>query len=411
MAPAIGVMNEIDKIKEVDEEKRGRRALTRSIGLARRQFDPPEVLRFQPGHRIHLFSRGRMAFEAMLEAIDGAKQFIHLETYILRADETGRRVISHLAARAEAGVSVRLIFDALGSRGLDRSALGPLEEAGGTVAEFNPPSQWLWRFRPRQRDHRKILLVDGRVGFLGGLNIADEYVAEDSEGPTWRDAHLRLEGPTLTELEALFIENWFRCGGESFEWRSLFDHERLVNGDRCVAILADGPSYRRRRMRSFFLEELRRAKSHVLLVSPYFAPGSKVLDALSEASDRGVRVELLLAGHTDHPLLRRAVREIVPKLLRRGVLVFEDPRRMMHAKLAVFDDALAVIGTSNLDRQSLHHSCEVNAVIDGQKEAKWILEHFGTDVLDVCPIDRAVLAKRSFVTRWIDKAAVLWARI
>jgi len=347
----------------------------------------------------------------MLEAIDGASHTIHLETYILRADETGRRVISRLEARAAAGVSVRLIFDSVGSHGLDRRALAGLERAGARIVEFNPPSQWLWRFRPRQRDHRKILLVDGRVGFLGGLNIGDEYVAEDAEGPTWRDAHIRLEGPALTELQALFVENWFRCGGESFEWRSLLAPEGAARGDRSVAILADGPMYRRRRMRSFFLDELRRAKTHVLLVSPYFAPGPKVLDALAEASDRGVCVELLLAGYSDHPILRRAVRVFIPRLISRGVRVFEDPRRMMHAKLAVFDDSLAVVGTSNLDRQSLVHSCEVNAVIEGDETAKWILDHFGTNVLDVRPIDRAFLERRSLLTRWIDRAAAAWARV
>jgi cardiolipin synthase len=347
----------------------------------------------------------------MIEAIDDARQTIHLETYILRADETGRRVISHLEARAAAGVSVRLIFDAVGSHGLDRRTLANLERAGARIVEFNPPSQWLWRFRPRQRDHRKILLVDGRVGFLGGLNIGDEYVAEDADGPTWRDAHIRLEGPALTELQALFVENWFRCGGESFEWHSLVTPEVATSGDRSVAILADGPTYRRRRMRSFFLDELRRAKSHVLLVSPYFAPGPRVLDALAEASDRGVRVELLLAGHSDHPILRRAVRAFIPRLISRGVRVFEDPRRMMHAKLAVFDDSLAVVGTSNLDRQSLVHSSEVNAVIEGHEVAKWILDHFGTNVLDVRPIDRAFLERRSLLTRWIDRAAAVWARL
>ena len=164
-------------------------------------------------------------------------------------------------------------------------------------------------------------------------------------------------------------------------------------------------------MRSFFLDELRRAKSHVLLVSPYFAPGPRVLDALAEASDRGVRVELLLAGHSDHPILRRAVRAFIPRLISRGVRVFEDSRRMMHAKLAVFDDSLAVVGTSNLDRQSLVHSSEVNAVIEGHEAAKWILDHFGTNVLDVRPIDRAFLERRSLLTRWIDRAAAVWARL
>jgi cardiolipin synthase len=347
----------------------------------------------------------------MLSAIEGAREHVHLETYILRADETGRRLLACLAERARSGVSVRVIFDAVGSHGLDRRALDELTSAGADVVEFNPPSSWLWRFKPRQRDHRKILLVDGRIGFLGGLNIGDEYVHEDADGPTWRDAHVRLEGPALVELQALFLENWFRSGGESFEWRTLVAGDFAAEGDRSVAILADGPSYRRRRVRSFFLDELQRAESHVLLVSPYFAPGLRVLDALEEASERGVRVELLLAGYSDHPILRRAIREVVPRLLKHGVQVFEDPRRMMHAKLAVFDDTLAVVGTSNLDRQSLDHSCEVNAVFEGPDTAQWVLQHFGTNVLDVTPIDQPLLKRRRFWTRWIDRTAAFWARL
>lgn len=348
----------------------------------------------------------------MLEAIDGARDHIHLETYILRTDETGRELLAHLEARAKAGVAVRLIIDALGSRTLDRRALVGIKTAGASVVFWNPPARWLYRFKPRQRDHRKILIVDGRVGFMGGLNIGDEYVDEDAGGkPTWRDAHIRLEGPALTELQALFVENWFRSGGESFEWRTLVAPRPEDLGDRSVAILADGPTYPRRRMRSFFLDELARATSHVLLVSPYFAPGPRVLEALEKASDRGVRVELLLAGHSDHPMLRRAVRAFIPPLVERGVRVFEDPHRMMHAKLAVFDQALAVVGTSNLDRQSLHHSCEVNAVIEGGEATKWIIDHFGTDVMDVSPIDQALLERRSLVTRWIDRAAAFWARL
>ncbi len=383
----------------------------REGGPLRAERGPREILRFQPGHRLTLFHRGREAIGAMLEAIEAAERHVHLETYILRADETGRRVLAALEGRARAGVGVRVIFDAVGSRGLDRRALARLRGCGAEIAEYNPPSRWLWRFRPRQRDHRKLLIVDGRVGFLGGLNLGDEYVAEDEGGPTWRDAHLRIEGPALTELQALFLENWFRCGGESFAWRPLLTGELEAHGGRSLAILADGPMYRRRRLRSFFIEELGRARQHVLLVSPYFAPGRRVLDALGAAGERGVRVELLLAGHSDHPVLRRAARVIVPRLLARGVRVYEDPHRMMHAKLAVFDGGLSVVGTSNLDRQSLEHSCEVNAVIEGPEVAKWILEHFGTNVLDVTAVDRALLEKRSLATRLIDRIAAFWARL
>ena len=377
----------------------------------RAQEAPKEILRFQQSQAVELFDRGRDAIDAMLEAIDGAQLFIHLETYIFRADATGQRFLTRLEAKARAGVPVRLIYDAVGSRGLDRTLLRRLTGAGVEIADFNPPSRWLWRFRPRQRDHRKILLVDGHVGFLGGLNIGDEYAMEDESGPTWRDAHVRLRGSALSELQALFLENWFRSGGESFEWRTLLTTEVEPTGEQSVAILADGPSYRRRRVRSFFIDELRRAKTHVLLVSPYFAPGAKVMDALAEASERGVLVEILLAGYSDHPILRRAVRGIVPRLLSRGVRVFEDPHRMMHAKLAVFDESLAVVGTSNLDRQSLDHSCEVNAVFQGPRVGKWIREHFGTNVLDVTPIDEALLARRRFWTRWIDRFATLWAKL
>jgi len=377
----------------------------------RLQSGPREILRFQPDHRIELFHRGSETLESMLEAIGSAREHVHLETYILRSDESGRRILDALEARARDGVAVRIIFDAVGSYRLDRQALAGLSRAGAEILRFNPPSRWLWRFKPRQRDHRKILLIDGRIGFLGGMNIGDEYVHEDLNGPTWRDAHARLEGPALVELQALFLENWFRSGGESFDWRSLVTGSSEVDGDRSVAILADGPMYRRRRLRRFFVDELQRAESHVLLVSPYFAPGSRVLDALEAASERGVLVELLLAGHSDHPLLRRAVREFIPRLLKHGVKVYEDPRRMMHAKLAVFDDSLAVLGTSNLDRQSLDHSCEVNAVFEDPQTSKWILEHFGTNVHEVVPIDLATLERRRPWTRWADRAAAYWARL
>lgn len=384
---------------------------TAALGPKSLSKGPHEILRFQAGHRAVPFHRGREAIDAMLAAIENAQHSIHLETYILRSDATGQRLLSCLEERARAGVSVRLIIDAVGSRQVDHRALLRLTEAGGEFVEFNPPSSWLWHFRPRQRDHRKILIVDGTIAFFGGLNIGDEYVDEDQDGPTWRDAHVRIEGPAVGELQALFVENWFRSGGTSFDWRSLIATRFDASGHLSVAILADGPMLRRRRVRRFFVDELSRAKSHVLLVSPYFAPGARVLDALEAASDRGVRVELLLAGYSDHPVYRRAAREVVPRLLRHGVRVFEDPNRMMHAKLAVFDDNLAVIGTSNLDRQSLDHSCEVNGVFEAPELAKWIMQHFGPDILDVRPIDLELLARRSLWTRLIDRIAVLWARV
>ncbi len=370
-----------------------------------------EILRYRGGHRVALHHEGAVVFGEMEAAIAAAVDHVHLETYILRTDGVGTRLLDALAERARAGVAVRVVYDALGSRGLDATRVARYAAEGIEFAEFNPPSRWFWRFRPRRRDHRKLLLVDGRVAFLGGLNIGDEYASGGPDGRPWRDAHLGLEGPQVAELEALFVESWFRSGGSSFDWRKLVATESEADGDASVAILADGPSYRRRRVRDFFVDELQHARSRVLLVSPYFAPGARVLDALAAARDRGVEIDLVLAGHTDHPILRRAARAICPRLVRHGVRVYEESHAMVHAKLAAFDDRIAVVGTSNLDRQSLQHSCEVNAVFAGSDVPKWIHEHFGPDGRALDPVRDPREEARRWLDPWLDRWATFWAQL
>ena len=373
-------------------------------------MSPREILRFRAGHRVALYDEGTAAFVAMEDAIAEAKEHVHFETYILRTDRLGRRMLDLLARRAREGVAVRVIYDAVGSRGIDRRLLSSYAADGIEFESWNPPARWLWRFRPRERDHRKLLLVDGRIGFLGGLNVGDEYVGGGRDRLPWRDAHVRLEGPGLNELEAIFVESWFRVGGPSFDWRPGVAREPEGGGEHDVAILADGPSYSRRRMRDFFLDELARAESHVLLVSPYFAPGPRVLDAIEAASDRGVAIELVMAGRTDHPLMRRAARVLSARLIERGVRVFEEPSAMMHAKLAAFDDRMAVVGTSNLDRQSLRHSCEVNAIFAGPEVPAWIRGNFGPARPGLTELEAPTRGRGPL--RWIaDRWAMFWAEL
>ena len=173
------------------------------------------ALRFTEGNRVELYDTGRAGLQAMLAAIECAEQRIHLETYILRSDQIGREFLAALTERAAEGVEVCLLYDAVGSLGLDESALEPLRAAGGEVVAFNPLFAWL-RVPVRRRDHRKILVVDGRVAFMGGLNIGDEYVSglgPVKTGEPWRDAHVRIEGPCVRDLEAVFLESWFRADG------------------------------------------------------------------------------------------------------------------------------------------------------------------------------------------------------
>lgn len=368
------------------------------------------ALRFTEGNRVHAFDNGADGLDAMLAAIQAATSRVHLETYILRSDATGRRFLEVLGERARAGVHVRLLYDALGSRSLDRRALVPLQRAGAQVAAFNPPTRWLPRFAPRRRDHRKILTVDGRLAFVGGLNLGDEYAARDGHEPDWRDAHLRVEGPVVRDLDAVFLESWFRADAGDLAWDALLGEEPAPAGDTRCAVLADGPVYRRRRMRDLLISALDEAERRVLLVSPYFAPGWRVLAALERAGERGIEVDLLMAGRTDHPLLRRGAHATVQRLADRGVRVFEDVQRMMHAKVAVFDEDFAIVGTSNLDRQSFDHSYEVNVILEGVEVANEVRQRFSRDLPRARRVDRA-LEQRGLLERLVDSICALLVRL
>ena len=373
-----------------------------------RQLVQVHRIRFSEGNRVQLFETGREGLAAMLEAIREAGHSIHLETYILRSDGTGRRFLDALCERARAGVEVRLLYDALGSRGIEREALEPLRSTGAEIVAFNPWMGMHPRFAPRRRDHRKILVIDGEIGFTGGVNIGDEYGEQaPASEPGWRDAHVRIEGPAVRDLGAVFLESWFRADGPALPWSDLLALEPPARGEVRCAVLPDGPAYRRRRMRDLLVSGLESAKREAKLESPYFAPGRRVLEALSAASRRGIKVELILAGKSDHPILRRASRSILPRLLRCGVRVYEYHASMMHAKTAVFDDEWAVIGTSNLDRQSFEHSYEVNLVIDGEEVATQLSARFERDLGVARVVDEAELARRGLVERALDRLAAL----
>jgi cardiolipin synthase len=364
------------------------------------------ALRFSDGNRIELYTTGRDGLHAMLAAVERAERRIHLETYILRADQIGREFLALLTERSADGVEVRLLYDAIGSFGLDEAALEPLRAAGGEAVAFNPVMRLWPRFAPRRRDHRKILVVDGAVAFMGGLNIGDEYVSglgRPEPGKHWRDAHVRVEGPCVRDLEAVFLESWFRADGPALAWHSLLEHEPARVGHVRCAVLPDGPTYRRRRTRELLIEALENAESEVRVVSPYFAPGRRVLEALGAASARGVRVSLLLAGsRTDHPSLLRATRAVLPRLLECGVRVFEYDAAMMHAKLACFDTHWCAVGTSNLDRQSFEHSYEVNLIVADADVTKRASALFDADAALAREVSLESLGRRSVLERVLD---------
>jgi cardiolipin synthase len=377
----------------------------------RRLLRAPDV-RLTRGNAVHLYTDGGAGLAAMLEALGAARRRIHFETYIFRSDATGRRFASVLGERARAGVEVRLLVDALGARGLDPALSGELRGCGADVVLFNPLTRLLPRWAPRRRDHRKILVVDGEVAFTGGLNVGDEYAL----GPLWagrrvpwRDLHVGVRGPAVRMLEAVFLESWFRADGPDRPWLDFGGEAATAAGDQALAVLADGPTYHRRRVRDLLIAALERTRRRALLATPYFVPGRSLRRALERAAERGVEVELLTAGYSDHPSLVWASHALLPRLLEQGVRAFEVERSMMHAKVAVFDEETALLGTSNLDHQSLHHSYEVNLIAEGGSLPQQLAEQLGTELAEARPLAAEALARRSLPVRIRDRLAALVA--
>jgi cardiolipin synthase len=407
---------------EGEERRRGAGERLRS-GLRRHGVIPrPAALRkllrasdvrFTRGNQVVLFRDGRSGLDAMLAAIQGARRRIHLESYILRADGIGQRFLGALASRARAGVEVRLLFDGVGSRGLAQAALAELRKAGGDAVAFNPLGRIWPRWAPRRRDHRKILIVDDAVGFMGGLNIGDEYHLGTPAGAgrrvPWRDAHLQIRGPAVTLLDAVFLESWFRADAPDHPAAMVPAAIADEPGGEVLGLLPDGPTYHRRRLRDLLIRALERARVRACFVTPYFIPDTRLRRALAAAAARGVRVDVLIAGWSDHPVLRWAARARLPELLAQGVRVYEFETAMMHAKLAVFDQRWAVVGTSNLDRQSLQHSYEVNLLIEGGALPQELAQLVDEDLAAARPVTQASLSARLWWTRLRDRGAALLA--
>jgi cardiolipin synthase len=408
-------------------ESQGRRRRARDrlrAGLRRHGLIPrPAELRrrlrardlhFTRGNALELFRDGASGLAAMRAAIAAARHRVHLETYILRSDATGLSFLAALEERARAGVEVRVLFDAVGSRGIDPEALEPLRRAGADVLAFNPLSRLYPHWAPRRRDHRKILVVDGRVAFTGGLNLGDEYAegADFGHGRTgpWRDVHVRVEGPAVGLLEAVFVESWFRADGPDRPWTELHGPGPVPGGQASVAVIPDGPTYHRRRMRELLMALLEGARERAQFATPYFVPGRGLRAALRTAVERGVEVELLIAGASDHPMLRWAAHALLPPLVERGVRVHEFATAMMHAKAAVFDGHVAVLGTSNLDRQSLEHSYEVNLVVEGGGLPADLSRLLAEDAASSPQLSLEVLVRRSWLRRARDRLAAFLLR-
>jgi cardiolipin synthase len=318
----------------------------------------PDTLR--PGNRVRLLRDGREAYPRMLEAIHAARRSVLLEMYTFAEDPIGRRFAAALAERAKAGVDVRLIYDGLGSRSATREFFGAMRSEGIRVMEFHPLWGGFRGFRYRRRDHRKLLVVDGRTAFVGGLNVSREYASEADGGLGWRDTQAEIEGPVVQDLAGTFLDLWLHDRPRE---QLAMEAPAAVEGGTPVCVLSSHRFRQRWEIGKHYRWAINHARKRIWIASAYFLPSARFRRGLRKAVARGVDVRLLVPRHSDFPPVLLAAQRLFASYLRWGIRIYEWPGNMMHAKTAVVDGAWSTVGSYNLDRLSLIANYELAAVV------------------------------------------------
>lgn len=375
------------------------------------------------GNKVELLIDGPTTYSAMFSAIEAAKDHINMETFIIENDEIGQRFVDLLTRKQRSGVQVNLIYDSVGSLNTPKEFFAPLKESGGNVLEFNPvnPLKARKSWQVTQRDHRKLLIVDGQIAFVGGINISSVYSSgsrgsksSETSKPSkdkqpWRDTHMRMAGPVVSEFQKLFMATWGQQKGEPLVSKNYYP-EITSKGNEIVRAIGSSPEEPYSQIYSTLLSAINSAETQIFLTNAYFVPDPQMLAALKDAVNRGVDVRLLLPEKTDSFLVLHASRAYYDELLSANIKIYARQDALLHAKTAVIDGVWSTIGSTNLDWRSFVNNQEINAVILGQGFGTQMQVMFEKDLESSKVITLETWRKRSLSARIKEKAARLWAR-
>jgi cardiolipin synthase len=325
----------------------------------RRTLDVMLGFAILPGNRVEALVNGDRIFPSMLEAIRGARKSITFETYIYWSGEIGKEFVSALSERARAGIKVHVLIDWFGSWKIDDAILKEMRAAGVEVVHYNP-LRWYTLAQMNNRTHRKLLVVDGAIGFTGGVGIADEWTGNAQDPKHWRDTHFRLEGPAVAQMQAAFMENWIEATGAVLHGEAYFPAlERRGRSEAQVFVSSPGGGGESAQF--LYLLSIVSAAKSIRMSASYFIPDNTEVSAFVAALERGVKVQIILPGqHTDSETTRRASRSDWGKLLRAGAEIYEYQPTMYHCKVMVVDDLWTTVGSTNFDSRSFSVNDEAN---------------------------------------------------
>lgn len=334
------------------------------------------------GNRVELFFDGDRLFEAMREAIAGAENYVHLEMYMFQSDEVGWPIAKALGDAAKRGVEVKVVYDAIGSGEADEAIFASMKTAGVKVEIFRPVAPWRKRSGFLGRNHRKNLIVDGRIAFTGGVNLGREWSDEASGGEGWRDTHLSMEGPGAAACDHFFGETWAKVHGRpaGVVPRYAMDEEGPWESD-CFVVGGSGFA-KRKAIRTLYTQMFSRVQEQVSLTMPYFVPPRSMLNRLRALSARGVKVALLVPRNSDVAIADWVREGLYPALMESGVDIWEYTKKLLHAKTVVADDRYAVVGSANFDYLSIAMNWELAVVVDDPRVVGELRDQYDADLED-----------------------------
>jgi cardiolipin synthase len=392
--------------------KRARQALMDRGLLVRTEqarevpFERLAKLPFTTGNDAHLLIDGQATFASMFAGIESARQYVLVQFYIFRDDQVGRQMEERLLERARSGVRVYLLYDEIGSHDLSNHSIDRMRAGGIDVRSFRTVGGRVNRFQINFRNHRKIVVVDGRHAWVGGLNVGDEYLGRDPKVGYWRDTHLHVEGPVVQSVQVAFVEDWHWAADNlpELDW----DPQPAGNGARrAILALPSGPADELETCTLFFIAVINAATSRLWIASPYFVPDEQFITAVQLAALRGVQVRILFPKRSDNLLVSLSIWSYLEELEKVGVEFYQYTRGFMHQKVTLIDDEYCTIGTANFDNRSFRLNFEITMAVADRELATQVSEMLQADFANAERITAADLRARSFAFRFAVRAARL----
>lgn len=386
-----------EKIGRMGDHQRRLFALAQKLGNSPISF----------GTSTKTLTNGSETFRQIIKEMKKATHHIHLEYYIVRDDSIGNEIKILLMEKAQEGVKIRFLYDAVGSWKLSKSYIQELKNAGIEMIPFGPVRLPFLNNKFNFRNHRKIIVIDGAVGFVGGLNIGDEYLGRSKQFGFWRDTHLKLKGEAVRTLQLIFLQDWYYMTNHSFLTAEYLSPELEENIHGGVQLIAGGPDNEHSVIKNIFFSMITTAEKTVWIASPYFIPDEDIFSAIKVAALSGIDVRILVPRKPDKRIVFHASRSYFPELMEAGVRIYEYERGFMHSKIVIVDHEIASIGTSNMDMRSFHLNFEVNAFLYRTRSTQKLVNDYLKDLNNSKEINLEAFKRRHIGLRIIESTSRL----